>query len=553
MALDGIVLQAITKQLQELLPAKINKIQQLSDTELLFQLRTKNGNKKLLLSFHSVYNRINITNQSYTTLDAPQGFVMLLRKQLDGGMIRSLQQIGLDRILHMEIEARNELGDIHQKHLYIELMGKYANLVFVDENGIILDALKRIPPFENNKRTIHPGAKYQLPAPHLNKQDPYQNPAVDFNTSLVKQLHGFSPLLASEVEYRMQKGTAFSMIMNELQQSDTIYISEQDGNTQFHILPLTHLSQPIRSYPLMKGLDILYHEKEEKVRIKQQTGDIYKTVKQELHRNSGKLPKLKESLQEALDCEKYREYGDLLFAYQGSLKRQPKVTLPSFESGAELTIPLDMRYDIKQNANRYYHKYHKGKRAQDFLQEQIALCEKELRYFEAMKLQLEQANAQDAKEIREELIRLHYMKDTKRAIRKKKKNQLPHYECFHFDDYKIYVGKNNLQNDFVTWKLAKKQDTWFHAKDYHGAHVIVTSAQPNETMIRNAAMLAAWYSEGRYSSSVPVNYCLVKQLKKVPGTQGSFVSLSSYKTIYIDPEAAQIQALIDAHMQINAK
>ena len=219
MALDGIVLQAITNQLQELLPAKINKIQQLSDTELLFQLRTKNGNKKLLLSLHSVYNRINITNQSYTTLDAPQGFVMLLRKQLDGGMIRSLQQIGLDRILHMEIEARNELGDIHQKHLYIELMGKYANLVFVDENGIILDALKRIPPFENNKRTIHPGAKYQLPAPHLNKQDPYQNPAVDFNASLVKQLHGFSPLLASEVEYRMQKGTAFSMIMNELQQS----------------------------------------------------------------------------------------------------------------------------------------------------------------------------------------------------------------------------------------------------------------------------------------------------------------------------------------------
>ena len=125
MALDGIVLQAITNQLQELLPAKINKIQQLSDTELLFQLRTKNGNKKLLLSLHSVYNRINITNQSYTTLDAPQGFVMLLRKQLDGGMIRSLQQIGLDRILHMEIEARNELGDIHQKHLYIEL-----NLLF---------------------------------------------------------------------------------------------------------------------------------------------------------------------------------------------------------------------------------------------------------------------------------------------------------------------------------------------------------------------------------------------------------------------------------------
>lgn len=551
MALDGIVLQAITNELQEILPAKINKIQQLSDTELLFQLRFKDGNKKLLLSLHSVYNRINITNQSYTTLDAPQGFVMLLRKQLDGGIIRSLTQIGLDRILHMEIEARNELGDIHHKHIYIELMGKYANLVFVDEDGVILDALKRIPPFENNKRTIHPGAKYQLPTPHINKQDPFQNPSIDFNTSLVKQLHGFSPLLASEVEYRIQNGAAFTDIMNELKQSKMIYISEQEANTQFHIIPLTHLSMPIRSYPLMKGLDILYAEKEAKVRIKQQTGDIYKTVKQEYHRNSTKLPKLKESLQEALDCEKYREYGDLLFAYGNSVQRQAKVILPSFETGTDVTIPLDMRFDIKQNANRYYHKYHKGKRAQDYLQEQIALCEKELRYFEAMKLQLDQANAQDAKEIREELIRLHYMKETKRSVRKKKKNQLPHYECFQFDDYKIYVGKNNLQNDYVTWKLAKKQDTWFHAKDYHGAHVIITSDQPDEAMIRNAAMLAAWYSEGRYSSSVPINYCLVRQLKKVPGTQGSFVSLSSYKTIYIDPEAKLIQALIDEHLLKN--
>lgn len=548
MALDGIVLQAITKELQTCIPAKINKIQQLSDTELLFQLRTKDGNKKLLISLHSVYNRINITDQSYTTLDAPQGFVMLLRKQLDGGIIRRLQQIGLDRILHMEIEARNELGDIHNKHLYIELMGKYANIVFVDENGIILDALKRIPPFENNKRTIHPGAKYQLPAPHSNKQNPFQNPKIDFNDSLVKQLHGFSPLLASEVEYRIQQGNAFTEIMKEITQSHSVYISEQENDSQFHIIPLTHLTDSIREYPIMKGLDILYGEKEAKVRIKQQTGDIYKIVKQEYHRNKVKLPKLNESLREAYDCEKYREYGDLLFAYQNSITRQAKVTLPSFENNENITIPLDMRYDIKQNANRYYHKYHKGKRAQDFLREQIALCEKELRYFEAMKLQLDQADAQDAKEIREELIRLHYMKDHKRNVRKKKKNQLPHYECFQFDEYKIYVGKNNLQNDYVTWKLAKKQDTWFHAKDYHGAHVIITSEQPNETMIRNAAMLAAWYSQGRHSSSVPINYCQIKQLKKVPGTQGSFVSLSNYKTIYIDPDADQIQALIDEHL-----
>lgn len=548
MALDGIVLKAITTQLQQVIPSKINKIQQLSDTELLFQLHTKTGNQKLLISTHSVYNRINLTKQNHTTLDAPQGFVMLLRKQIDNGIIRSLTQVGLDRVLHMEIEARDELGDIHHKHLYIELMGKYANLVFVDDNGIIIDALKRIPPFENNKRTIHPGAQYQLPAPHLNKQDPFNNPDIDPSISLVKQLHGFSPLLADEVDYRMHQGMAFTDIMKEIDASNTIYISDLEKAAQFHIIPLTHLHTAPRSYPLMKGLDILYEEKEAKVRIKQQTGDIYKTVKQEYHRNQGKLPKLKHSLQDALDCEKYREYGDLLFAYMPICKRQETVVLPSFETGEKIEIPLDMRYDIKQNANRYYHKYHKGKRAQEYLREQIALCEKECRYFEAMQLQLEQANAQDAIEIREELIRLHYMKEQKQRLRKQKKNNVPHYECFQIGDHKIYVGKNNLQNDYVTWKLARKQDTWLHAKNYHGAHVIITCEHPDEALLRHGAMLAAWYSGGRYSSSVPIDYCLVKQLKKIPGNKGSFVSLSSYKTIYIDPDPKQVQLLIDQYL-----
>lgn len=553
MALDGLLLHQVQKELHEFLPAKLTKLQQISDTELLFTIRTIKGTRRLMISLHSVYNRINLTQESYTTMETPNNFLMLLRKQIDGGILRSLEQVGLDRVLHMVIEARDELGDIHDRHLYIELMGKYANMILVDEDGRILDALKRIPPFENNRRTIHPGAVFQLPAPHTGKQDPFHYDHIDLQESFTKQFHGFSPLLSKEMQYRMANGQSFDEVMQLIAASDQLFLSDVADMTYFHCIPLTHLGVEVRKYPLMKGMDLLFFQKEEKVRIKQQSGDLFRAVRKELHKNTSKYPKLQQTLEEAMDCEKYREYGDLLFAYMSSIERAEVVTLPSFETGEDVRIPLDMRFDIKGNANRYYQKYHKSKRAQSILQEQIALCEKEIRYFESMEVQLEQATVQDAMEIREELARQGYVKAARTRIRKKKKQELPHYETFVFDDVLVYVGKNNLQNDYVTWRLGKKSDTWLHAKDLHGAHVVITCERPKEEILRNAAMLAAWYSNGRYSSSVPVNYCNIRQLKKIPGNKGSFVSLSSYKTIYIDPEPASIQRLMDEHLATQKK
>ena len=548
MALDGLLLHQLQKEINTYLPAKLLKIQQISDAELLFTLRTQKGNQKLMISLHSVYNRIHFTQQSYTTMETPGNFTMLLRKLIDGGIIRSCKQLGLDRILHMIVDARNEMGDIHSYHFYIELMGKYANLVLVGEDNRIIDALKRIPPFENNRRTILPGAQFTLPAPHKDKQDPYQHGPFLKEESLTKQFHGFSPLLSKEVQYRMHQGEEFDDIMQKIAASDTLYISDIKDQMYFHCIPLTHLEGTYRTYPLMKGMDILFYHKEEKVRIKQQSGDLFKAVRKELHKNTSKLPKLEASLEEAMDCEKYREYGDLLFAYMHTIEKTAQITLPSFENEAMVTIPIDMRYDLKQNANRYYQKYHKFKRAQNILSEQICLCKQEIEYFETLEIQLEQASMQDAMEIREELSKQNYIKPLKTRIRKKKKQELPHFETFQFDDITIYVGKNNLQNDYVTWKLARKQDTWLHVKDLHGSHVIITTDHPDEATLRNAAMLAAWYSQGRYSSSVPVNYCLVRQLKKIPGNKGSLVSLSNYKTIYIDPDANYIQKLHDEHL-----
>lgn len=550
MALDGLLLHQLTKEISANIPAKINKIQALSDTELLFSLRTQQGNRKLMISLHSVYNRINFTNETYTTLEIPTNFIMLLRKQMDGGIIRSIEQIGLDRILHMVVEARNELGDIHEKHIYIELMGKYANFILVDEKEHIIDALKRIPPFENSKRTIHPGALYQLPAAHAGKKNPFEVDSIDEDLPLTKQLHGFSPILATEVQYRMHHGETFDSIMNEIKTSESLYIMEKGDNLQFHCIPFKHLETKPRVYPLMKGMDLLYFQKEEQVRIKQQSGDLFRAVKKELHKNTSKLPKLIQAKEEAMDCEKYREYGDLLFAYMYTIEKQPTVILPSFETGEDVKIPIDMRYDLKQNANRHYQKYHKQKRAQEILEEQIDLCKKQIDYFETLQLQLEQASIPDAMEIREELSKQGYIRAQANKIRKKKKKEkdIPNISVFRFEEADVYVGKNNIQNDYISFKLARKNDTWLHVKDLHGSHVIITTDTPSEQLLRDASMLAAYYSQGRFSSSVPVNYCFAKEIKKVPKAALGFAALGSYKTIYIDPEPEHIQMLLDNHL-----
>lgn len=548
MALDGLVLNQLQEQIDKYLPAKINKIQQISDTEIIFLLHGIHGNQKLMISTHSVYNRIHFSEEKYITMEVPSNFVMLLRKTCDQGIIKSLQQVGLDRILHMQIEARDELGDIHLRSLYIELMGKYANMVLVDEHGKIIDALKRIPPFENNSRTIHPGAMFQLPAPHENKQNPFHYERISLEENFTKQFHGFSPLLSTEMQYRIHHGESFDTIMQEIKTSDSMFITDIKDKQFYHCIPLKHLEASYRTYPLMKGFDILFFEKEEKVRIKQQSGDLFKTVRKELHKNTSKLPKLMQTYEQSLDCDRFRVYGELLFAYLHTLTKAPTITLSSFDTGEDITIPIDMKYDIKQNANKYYQKYHKAKRAQEIVQEQIELCKKEIQYLEAMEVQLDQASIKDAMEIREELVKQEYLRPQKSRIRKKKKTELPHFETFQFHDTYIYVGKNNLQNEYVTWKLGRKQDTWLHAKDYHGAHVVITQENPKEEILRNAAMLAAFYSNGRYSSSVPINYCLIKQIKKIPGNKGSLVSLSNYKTIYIDPEPSMIQKMIDENL-----
>ncbi len=535
MPLDGILLHKLMPEISNALPSRIQKIYQIAPYEVLFQLHGPQGKQQLLISCHTRYNRILLTNRSYPTPSEPGNFVMLLRKYLEGGMLISAQQAGLDRWCTLQIRRRNELGDPEVIQLVAELMGNYANLLLVRDNTII-DAMKRIPPFENNKRMILPNAPFR-PIPPQDKRNPFEDQTIDPARTLTQQFSGFSPFLSSEIEYRMSRGQTFASVMDEIEASSSLFIANRNGEPVFHCIRLES-EGTYRSYPLFEGFDILYYHREEKERIKEISGDVYHTARRELKHQKQKLPRLLKEYDEALDCEKWKTYGDLLYIHQvGDTRGTSEIQLEDYETGSLVRIPLDPRLDGTRNAQRCYSRYHKYRKGQVYLAEQIRICEAEIAYFEGLIEQLEQADFAVAEGIREELVKGGYLSAKAGKKRKKKKqNDAPGFSETEYQGVRISYGRNNLQNEDLTFHHSRKSDIWFHTKDYHGSHVVVHDPDPNEDVIRFAAGLAAYYSKGRDSSSVPVNYCPVSQLKKIPGAKPGMVQLGNYRTIYIDPD-----------------
>ncbi|MBR3151986.1 MAG: NFACT family protein [Erysipelotrichaceae bacterium] len=532
MALDGIILSCIKKELDEQLPMRINKISELSSTEIVFQVLANRERTNLLISLHSNYNRIALTKRQLSSSDNPGGFVMLLRKHLNNGIIWQIDQNCYDRYLLLHIRTRDELYDERHFLLSVELMGKYANLVLVDEDtGRILDALKRIPPFENTRRTILSGAVFTLPEPQ-GKQDPFNDPQIDLNESLVAQLAGFSKLLEQEVRYRLPQ-QSFAEIMQEIAGSDQLYICHLPNKDEYHILPLTHLGE-CRAYPLFEGFEQLYADLEEKEQIKEVTSDLYKFVRRQMKHYQTKLVKLQDSLEEALHPESERTNGELLYTY-GSLDQKglSRVELEDYE-GKTVTIPLNPRLSVKENANKYFQAYRKKRKGKEHIENQIMITEDELAYLEMIDEQLSFANYQDALGIREELVKAGYLRSKGRPQRSGKVKKIKLYEL-EYKGARIRFGKNNIQNEYLTFKAAGANDLWFHAQGYHGSHLVL-SGEANEETIRLCACLAAYFSKGRYSSSVPVDYCRVRDIKKIKGARTGYVSIRNQKTIYIDPE-----------------
>ena len=534
MALDGIILSKVKENLEGHLPIRINKISQSSQTEIIFNVHADNLRTNLVMSFHSNDNHISLSNMPYTDFSEPSTFVMVLRKYLINGIITSIEQKDYDRYLLIHVKALDELYDERHFLLSVELMGKYANLVLVDEtNNKIIDAYKKIPPYENTKRTILVGANFEL-IDSQEKLDPFNQTSINEDESLVKQLQGFSKLLEEEVRYRL-KTSSFKEIMDEISKSNSLYITGND----YHVIPLTHLNGEAIKKPIEEGFDYLYYQKSEKERIKSVTDDIFKFIKRQTKHYTTKLAKLEASLQDALNLETDKQNGDLLYIVNNlDQKGLKEIEVEDYEGNKQI-VKLDPKLSIKQNANKYYQAYTKKRKGKTFIEEQIQICQNEIDYFNGLSEQLSIAGYQDGLEIKEELARYGYLRK-KINIKKKKKINL--YQV-NTGKFLITWGKNNTQNDYLTFDYAKSNYTFFHTQKYHGSHVVVNGSDLDEETIRIAANIAAYNSQGRLSSSVPVDYCLIKDVKKVKGAKAGFVTIRNQKTIYIDPEEIKLDII----------
>lgn len=541
-ALDGILLHTYVASIQKKIPLKINRIFQYSDHEIVFH--GFNREKVVLYaSMHAQTNRLQLLRESNEKSHQTSNFLSLLKKYCESGTLVSLEQNGFDRIVKMKITSKNELFETISTTIAIELMGKYANMVLIDENNLIIDSLYRIAPYQNSKRIIIPSAPY-VEVDSLQKKSPltYTNEATD---QLLEHFEGFSPILANEMEYRIKNKECFHDVLTSILESDTLYVANEKPSV-FHAIPLTHTNYTFSEFGLHEGLTHVYYTLDSKKRIKDITNDVAKTIKRELKKALSKKEKLENALIDSEDADEYRIKGDYCYTYATLIhKGMSKVTLPTFDQQDTITFDLNPKLSAIQNGQLYYKKYQKLISSVPHIENQIKLAQDKIDYFHQLDDQLSYISVEDAIEIKEELAGLGYFKQQKKKKKNTKKSK-PNVLIIKYDeDTLFYVGKNNIQNDAVTFTLASKKDTWFHTRHHHGAHIVVSSSKPlQENHIRDAALLAAYYSKARYSSSVEVMYTKVANIKKIPQAPKGMVSVSTYQSIFIDPDETTTKNII---------
>ncbi|MEH7386669.1 NFACT RNA binding domain-containing protein [Bacillus sp. JJ1521] len=560
MTFDGIFTKQIVNELQQTLESgRISKIYQPYKNELIFQVRSNGRNHKLLLSAHPSYARIHVTNESYDNPNEPPMFCMLLRKHLEGSIIENIRQIDMDRIIIFDIRGRNELGDVSLKQLIIEIMGRHSNIILVDtEKRIILDSIKHVSPAVNRHRTVLPGYTYVAP-PAQEKTDPFTVDEeaflkkIDFNAGkidqqIVNKFSGLSPLFAKEAVFRAGianrktlPGPFLSMIENLKQNQITPQIITKGHKDYFYILPLHHIDGEAKEFPsISEMLDRFYFGKAERDRVKQQGNDLERFIVNEKSKNEKKIKKLEATLVESEKAEKYKLFGELLTANMYAITRGDKEAnvLNYYSEDNEIVkIPLNPQRTPSENAQSYFSKYQKAKNAVIFVKHEIEKASEEITYFDSLLQQIESAAPKDLQEIREELMEEGYLKMKQQKGNKKMKPTKPsieHYEAS--DGTEILVGKNNKQNDYLTNKFAARDDIWLHTKEIPGSHVIIRSKQPSQETILEAATIAAYFSKAKNSSSVPVDYTLVRYVKKPNGSKPGYVIYDNQQTVYVTPE-----------------
>lgn len=581
MALDGAFLYTIKENLKFLIGGKVDKIHQPSREELLISIRVNGGIYKLLICVSASSSRVQITNVSIDNPKVPTMFCMFMRKHLGGGKLIDIRQDGLERILFFDFECMNELGDMVTITLACEIMGRYSNMILINQNGKVMDSLKRVDAEMSRERLILPNIQYQLPPRDtrlnfLTATDDDMTISIksqangDLAKCLIKVFEGVSPILCREWVFFATKSTDFKLSdLTEDTLFKLLYIIKKtrenilNGNTSytavktkegqlkdFSFIEIHQYGALMVTKPFDNVFDLLdyfYSERDSYSRLKQRADDLFKLLINTNERITKKINIQQEELSNCDNKETYKLYGDLISSNIYRINKGDNIAiLENFydENYPTIKIPLDIRKTPSQNAQHYYSEYKKSITAQQKLTEQISIGREELKYIDSVFDALTRAETEnDVIQLRLELAEQGYIKSNK--LKGKPPKELPPLEFVSSDRYTILVGRNNKQNDRLTTKIANKLDIWLHVHNITGSHVIIETngETPPDTTIEDACILAVHHSRAKTSAQVPVDYCLVKYVKKPNGSKPGMVIFTHNKTAYITPDEDRVNRL----------
>lgn len=581
MALDGAFLYMIKKELNFLIGSRVDRIHQPSKEQIIMNLRYRGGSKKLLISASADSARVHITEKDIDNPAAPPMFCMLLRKHLGGGKITDIRQDGLERILFIDFECTDELGDVVYLTVVCEIMGKYSNIILINKDDKIIDSVRRVDSGMSRARLVLPGMTYELP-PRDNRlsfitssQEEIrvalsEQKTGEISKALIRVFEGVSPVIAREWAFYSTKGieTDISVIdeniMNRLlfiisrTKEDilndninyTIIKTKEGTPKDFSFMHISQYGTMMISYDMetaCQTLDYFYAARDDDSRIRQRANDLFKLLMNLADRISKRIANQKQELILCEGKDKMKLMGDLLSANIYRIKKGDKeAVLENFydQDCSEIKIDLDIRLTPSQNAQKYYHEYKKSVTAEKKLAEQIKLGEDELAYIESVFDSLTRARSDiDVIELRMELAEQGYIRTSR--LKGKPPKEQPPLKFRSSDGFLISVGKNNKQNDKLTLKTAGKNDLWFHTHDITGSHVILFTEgnEPSDKAVREAAMLAAYHSKGRNSSQVPVDYTQARYVKKPAGAKPGMVIFKNNLTVYVKPDEETINSM----------
>lgn len=548
MSFDGFFLNHMVEELRaELLNGRIQKINQPFDQELVLQIRSNRQSHRLLLSAHPVFGRIQLTETTFENPAQPSTFIMVLRKYLQGAVIESIEQIENDRIVEITVSNKNEIGDNIQATLIIEIMGKHSNILLVDKSSNkVLEVIKHIGFSQNTYRTLLPGATYIAP-PSTDALNPFT--IKDEKLFEILQTQELTAKNLQSLFQGLGRDTAIELenLLTDDRFSNFRDFFKQETNPcltdkSFSCVPFsTKIEGHFSS--LSQLLDVFYKDKAERDRVKQQASELIRRVEKELQKNRQKLKKQEKELQATENAEEFRQKGELLTTFLHQVPNdQDQVVLDNYYTNQPITIALDKALTPNQNAQKYFKRYQKLKEAVKYLTDLIEETKATILYLESVETVLSQAGLDEIAEIREELIQTGFIRRRQREkIQKRKKP-----EKYLASDGKtiILVGRNNLQNEELSFKIARKEELWFHAKDIPGSHVVISgNLNPSDEVKTDAAELAAYYSKGRLSNLVQVDMIEVKKLNKPTGGKPGFVTYTGQKTLRVTPDSEKIESM----------